>query len=105
MLPERKVLQEIVKFAKREYREKQPSKVQVLRIKNETIFVKGDPFKRINIAQSSHPHYLVVVKYDKNIRIYFFSKSGVLLGGENFDITPLLTNIIKRNTVKEYSIE
>ena len=104
MIPERKVLQEIVKFAKREYREKQPSKALVLRIKDETIFVKGEPFRRISIAKSSHPHYLVLVEYDKNLRIYFFSKNGVLLGGENFDKTPKLVDMIKKNTVKEYSI-
>ena len=104
MIPERKVLQEIVKFAKREYREKQSSNVKVLRIKDETIFRKGEPFKRISIAKSSHPHYLVLVVYDKNLRIYFFSKSGVLLGGENYEKTSKLVNMINKNTVKEYNI-
>lgn len=104
MIPERKVLQKIVKFAKREYREKKPSNVKILRIKDETIFVKGEPFKRISIAKSSHPHYLVLVEYDKNLRIYFFSKSGVLLGGENFDNTSKLVKTINKNTVKEYSV-
>ena len=45
MIPERKILQEIVKFAKKEYREKKPSNVKILRIKDETIFRKGEPFK------------------------------------------------------------
>lgn len=104
MISSRKVLQKIVKFGKKEYREKRPSRVEILRIKDETIFTKGEPFKRISIAKTSHPHYLVVVEYDKNIRIYFFSRSGDLLGGENFEITPKLIKIIKKNTVKEYNI-
>lgn len=104
MISNRKVLKEIVKFGKKEYREKKPSRVEVLRIKDETIFTKGEPFKRVSIAKSSHPHYLVLVEYDKSLRIYFFSKNGILLGGENFDKTPKLINTIKNNTVKEYSI-
>lgn len=104
MISNRKVLKEIVKFGKKEYREKKPSNVEVLRIKDETIFTKGEPFKRVSIAKSSHPHYLVLVEYDKSLRIYFFSKNSVLLGGENFDKTTELINTVKRNTVKEYSI-
>ncbi|NVM32034.1 MAG: hypothetical protein HWN65_24550 [Candidatus Helarchaeota archaeon] len=104
MISNRNVLKEIVKFGKKEYREKKPSNVKVLRIKDETIFIKGEPFKRVSIAKSSHPHYLVMVEYDKDLRIYFFSKSGLLLGGENFDKTSKLVNTIKKNTVKEYSI-
>ena len=80
MIPERKVLQEIVNFGKKEYREKKPSNVKILRIKDVTVFTKGEAFKRIIIAKSSHPHYLVLVEYDKDLRIYFFSKSGMLLG-------------------------
>ncbi len=45
MISNRKVLKEIVKFGKKEYREKKPSNVEVLRIKDETIFTKGEPFK------------------------------------------------------------
>ncbi len=104
MISNRKVLKEIVKFGKKEYREKKPCNVEVLRIKDETIFTKGEPFKRVSIAKSSHPHYLVLVEYDKSFRIYFFSKNSVLLGGENFDKTIELINTVKRNTVKEYSI-
>ena len=104
MISNRNVLKEIVKFSKKEYKEKKPSNVKVLRIKDETIFTKGEPFKRVSIAKSSHPHYLVMVEYDKSFRIYFFSKNGVLLGGENFDKTSKLINTIEKNTVKEYSI-
>ncbi len=104
MISGRKVLKEIVKFGKKEYREKKPSNIKILRIKDETVFIKGEPFKRIIIAKTSHPHYLVQVEYDKDLRIYFFSKTGVLLGGENFDITPKLIKIIEKNTIKEYSI-
>ena len=104
MISNRKVLKEIVKFGKKEYREKKPSNVEVLRIKDKTIFTKGEPFKRVRIAKSSHPHYLVMVEYNKNLRIYFFSKSGALLGGENFDKTSKLVNMIKKSAVKEYNI-
>ena len=104
MISNRKVLKEIVKFGKREYREKKPSNIKILRIKDETIFIKGEPFKRVRIAKSFHPHYLVLVEYDKSFRIYFFSKSGDLLGGENFNKTSKLINTIDKNTVKEYSI-
>ena len=104
MISNRNVLKEIAKFGKKEYREKKPSSVKILRIKDETIFTKGEPFKRVSIAKSSHPHYLVMVEYDKSFRIYFFSKNGVLLGGENFDKTSKLINTIKKNTVKEYII-
>jgi len=104
MISNRKVLQKSVKFGKKEYREKKPSSVTILRIKDETIFTKGEPFKRISIAKTSHPHYLVWADYDKNLRIYFFSKSGVLLGGENYNETPKIIDMVNKNTVKEYSI-
>ncbi len=45
MISNRNVLKEIVKFGKKEYREKKPCNVKVLRIKDETIFTKGEPFK------------------------------------------------------------
>ncbi len=104
MISNRKALKQIVKFGKKEYREKKPSNVKILRIKDETIFIKGEPFKRVSIAKSSHPHYLVLVEYDKNLRVYFFSKNGVLLGGQNFDKTSKLINTIEKNTVKEYNV-
>jgi len=69
MISNRKVLKEIIKFGKREFRDKKSFSVKILRIKDETIFTKGEPFKRIIIAKSSHPHYLVMVEYDKNLRI------------------------------------
>lgn len=104
MISSRKVIQKIVKFGKKEFREKKPSSVEVLRIKDETIFTKGEPFRRVSIAKTSHPHYLVIVEYDRDFRIYFFSISGVLLRGENFERTLKLLKIINKNTVKEYTI-
>lgn len=38
---QRKVPKELIHFGKREYREKKPTEVQILRIKDKTVFKRG----------------------------------------------------------------
>ena len=45
---ERTALKEVVKFAKREFREKKPHSAKVVRVKDEKIFSKGGPLPTVS---------------------------------------------------------
>ncbi|MFX1425404.1 MAG: hypothetical protein ACFFBE_03050 [Promethearchaeota archaeon] len=82
---ERTALKEVVKFAKREFREKKPYTAKVLRVKDEKIFSKGGPLPVIAIKQTQIPYYIVLLDYRATLRAYNFSKDGTLLFGENIE--------------------
>ena len=100
----RNVIKELVKFAKREYQEKRPQTVKVLRIKDIGVLTLGGPFKTLSIRKSQNPYYIVSVEYKENLRIYLFTKEGVLIEGINQDINPKLLNQLKKNTTTEYKV-
>ncbi|KKL92530.1 hypothetical protein LCGC14_1883760 [marine sediment metagenome] len=100
----KKVVKTLIKFARREYSEKRPLSVRVLRLKEAQVFSRGGPIKTLRVNQMKNPYYLVVVEYKKQMRIYSYSLNGVSSGAENLDITKNLLDEIKKKTVKEYEI-
>lgn len=94
----------LIHFARREYREKKPLSVRVLRIKREKILTSGGPFKILSISERKNPYYLVMVEYAEQIRIYYYSKNGVSLGARNFDHEQKLLEKIEKATVLEYKL-
>jgi len=99
---ERTALKEIVKFAKREFREKRPQNVRVLRVKDEKILSIGGPIPAITIKESQTPYYIVVLDYGDMYRLYNFRKDGTLIGGENIEKTSDKMKIIEKSTKTEY---
>ena len=46
----------------------------------------------------------MVADYKEFFRVYPFTSSGVLLGGQNLEKTAKLLKILKKGTVKEYTL-
>ncbi len=99
----RKVLKEIIQFGKREFNEKKPLTLEICRVKSKTVLTIGS-LPSMMIKQRKGAKYLVVADYKYFFRIYFFTSNGVLLGGENLEKTKRLLKILKKGTVKEYTL-
>ena len=104
-ITERGALKEIVKFAKREYKEKKPYAVKVLRVKDEKVFSKGGPFPAVEIRKTRLPYYIVILDYGDVYRIYSYTKGGMLILGENIDKDSPKIKEIEKWTKLEYKIE
>ena len=101
---ERTALKEIVKFAKREFREKRPQNVQVLRVKDEKIVSFGGPIPVLSIKATQIPFYIVALDYGDMCRLYNFRKDGTLIGGENVEKESDKMKKIEKSTKLEYKI-
>ncbi len=101
---ERTALKEIVKFAKREFREKKPQNVRVLRVKDEKILSIGGPIPAITIKESQIPYCIVALDYGDIYRLYNFRKDGTLIGGENVEKASDKMKKIEKSTKTEYII-
>ena len=101
---ERTALKETVKFAKREFREKRPQNVRVLRVKDEQIFSIGGPLPVITIKETQVPFYIVALDYGDMYRLYNFRKDGTLISGENVEKASDNMKKIEKSTKTEYII-
>ena len=101
---ERYALKEIVKFAKREFREKKPLSVRILRFKDKQVFSRGGPIPTITIKETQIPYYLVVVEFEDNYRIYNYTKTAILINGVNIEKTSEKMKQIEKSTKLEYNI-
>ena len=101
---ERVALKEVVKFARREFREKKPQNVRVLRVKDEKIVSFGGPFPVLSIKAAQIPFYIVVLNYGDMYRLYNFGKDGTLIGGENVEKNSDKMKKIEKSTKTEYII-
>jgi len=101
---ERTALKEIVKFAKREFREKRPQNVRVLRVKDEQILSIGGPLPAITIKETQIPFYVVALDYGDMCRLYKFRKDGTLIDGENVENASDKMKKIEKSTKTEYII-
>jgi len=102
---ERTALKEVVKFAKREYREKKPQNIRVLRVKEEKLVAFGGPFPVMSIKAAQIPFYIVALDYGDMYRLYNFGKDGALIGGENVEKDSDKMKIIEKSTKTEYSTQ
>ncbi|MFX1532159.1 MAG: hypothetical protein ACFFBC_13670 [Promethearchaeota archaeon] len=101
---ERTALREIVKFAKREFREKKPQNVRVLRVKEEKKVAFGGPFPVLSVKATHMPFYIVALDYGDMYRLYNFGKDGLLIGGENVEKGSDKMKLIEKSTKTEYTI-
>ncbi len=102
-MSQRKVLKDIILFGKREFKEKKPISVEILRVKSKTILTRG-VLPSLSVKQVKGAKYLVVADYREIFRIYSFSIAGKLLGGQNLEKTAKLLKTLKKGTVKEYAL-
>lgn len=101
---ERGLPSNILRLIKREYKEKKPISAKILRVKSEHFISMGGPEKVLSISRTQEAHYLVMVEYGEQIRIYYFSKRGEKLGGENFEKTQIFMKNLAKKTKIIYKI-
>lgn len=102
---ERTALKEIVKFAKREFREKKPHNARVLRVKEDKNVAFGGPYPVLSVKAEHIPFYIVALDYGDMYRVYNFGKDGTLIGGENVEKDSNKMKIIEKSTKTEYAID
>jgi hypothetical protein len=103
-IPPRKVVKQLIFFAKREFKEKKPLSAEVLRVKGEHYLTKSGPLKEFSISRVVGAFYLVLVEYKESGRIYYYSKEGILLGAQNFDKETRALNDIRKSTIREFHV-
>lgn len=102
--PERTALKRVVKFAKREFREKKPIGGRVLKVKDIKIASIGDPLPRGVIKRAHSRHYMVLLDYGENYRAYNFTKRGILLNGETIEKNSDQIKSLEQSTKLEYKL-
>ncbi len=102
MINPKKTVKQLIFFAKREFREKKPLGVMVLRMKKERIISEGGPLKKLSMSQASPIYYLVVVNYEHHFRLYYYSRKGVALGAQNLELNESTIHKLHKLTVIEY---
>jgi hypothetical protein len=103
-IPGRKILKQLIFFAKREFREKKPLGVQVLRRKSEQVYAEGGPLKEFTMKRVEGAFYLVVVEYKEELRCYYYSKEGKLLEAKNFEKSQEVLKVLQKSTVRIFQI-
>ncbi|MEJ2293765.1 MAG: hypothetical protein P8Y23_03265 [Candidatus Lokiarchaeota archaeon] len=103
MASQRKISKELIHFGQREYREKKPIQVKVLRIKDATIFKRG-VFPSLVIKQSQTIQYVVVAEYIDISRVYLFNSKGILIGAENIEKESQVFERLTKASKKLYHI-
>ncbi|MHA1148090.1 MAG: hypothetical protein ACTSR8_07565 [Promethearchaeota archaeon] len=103
MISEREVLKIIVQFGKREYKEKKPKSLRIYRIKSKSILKRG-MLPNLSIKQIGLIHYLIVLDYIDNLRIYLFARDGHQLGGQNIDKTQDFLKELQKSTSLQYHL-
>lgn len=102
MINPKKIVKQLIYFAKREFREKRPFSVRVLRMKSERILTQGGPLKVLSISQTPPVYYFVLAEYEDHFRIYYYAKDGTSLGARNFELDKSLLQKINKSSVVEY---
>ena len=103
-LSERTALKEVVKFAKKEFREKKPLTGSVLRVKDVQKVTRGGPLPQHVIKESHNRYYVVLLDYGENFRVYNFSKTGILINGETIEKNSDKITLLEKSTKVEYKL-
>ncbi|MGB5911233.1 MAG: hypothetical protein WBH31_08585 [Promethearchaeia archaeon] len=99
MINLRKLPKQLIQFGKREYREKKPLKVTILRVRDKTVFKQGF-MPSLIIKQHELVQYVIIADYDVILRLYLFTPTAILLGAENIEKnSTLLKNLMKSSRV------
>jgi len=77
-MSQRKVLKDIIQFGKREFKERKPLSLEILRVKSKTVLTRG-VLPSLSVKQIKGAKYLVIADYKEFFRVYPFSSSGVFI--------------------------
>ncbi|KKL69927.1 hypothetical protein LCGC14_2110040 [marine sediment metagenome] len=94
----RNSLKRVNRFASREYKEKHPKSVRVLRLKSKNVLTRG-VLPNYQVQQQGPVIYLVVSDQGDNFMLYFFNKMGENIGGQHYDLTSKFLKDLEKSTV------
>ncbi len=103
-LTERNALKEVVKLAKKEFREKKPLAGSVLRVKDVRKVSIGGPFPQLEVKKVHNCYYMVLLDYGENFRVYNFTKTGILMNGETIEKNSDKIKSLEKSTNVEYKL-
>ena len=98
------MLKKVVKFAKKEFREKKPTSGKVLRVKEAKRVSIGGPFPQHVVKEPQDCHYVVLLDYGRNYRMYSFTRTGILINGENVEKNSDKMRKLLKSTKVEYKL-
>jgi len=102
---ERKARNEVVRFAKMEFRQKKPLNVKVLRVKDVKKVSIGDALPQRGVKESHDQCYVVLLDYGENYRMYTFTKLGTLINGKTIEKTSDEIHLLERTTKLVYKFK
>jgi len=89
-------------IAIKEFKEKKPQSVSLIRIKPTQIYSKGSVLKMLSVSQSLNPYYAIVEKRQDKAYVLLYSRNGDPQGGKNIDLTEKQLKWIRKNTKKVF---
>lgn len=81
----RKAAKQVVSFAKKCFKQTRPKSLEVRRVDDEKVNKFGYP--TFVLRSNAIAKYLICADYVEQLRVYFFSRSGMSLGAKNYDKT------------------
>ena len=103
IMSERHAVKIISSFAKREFYQKRPISARVLRLKGKNVLSRG-LLPNLSIKEFPGIRFLVVLDYSDIFRIYYFDKTGKIVGGKNHEKTESFARRLDKNTKVLYSL-
>lgn len=103
-ITERTALKVVVRFAKKEVREKRPLTGSVLKVKDIKKISVGGPLPQHVIKESHTCYYVVLLDYGENYRVYNFTKTGILMNGETIEKNSDKIKLLEKSTKLEYKL-
>ncbi|MEJ2250598.1 MAG: hypothetical protein P8Y97_13215 [Candidatus Lokiarchaeota archaeon] len=97
-------LNNVIHFAKREFKEKRPKLVKVLKVKNRSILRRGFLPNFQIFEKPSQIYFLVMAEYSEYFRLYYFDQLGSLIRGNNFEKNEKNLKDLNNATTKAYQI-
>ncbi|MGQ4876570.1 MAG: hypothetical protein ACP6IY_21095 [Promethearchaeia archaeon] len=99
----RELNKKIIQFGKREFKEKQPITLNIYRVKSRNFSIRG-LLHSLNLKRLGIIGFIVVAEYNDFFRIYFFTRKGFLIGGENVPKSEEIKKRISQGTILLYSL-
>lgn len=89
-------------IAIKEFKDKRPQRITLLRLKSTQIYSKGSILKMLSVSQSLNPYYAIVEQRQDKAYVLLYSRNGKPQGGEKIDLTEKQLKWIRKNTKKVF---
>ncbi len=84
-MQKREVKKELMRFVRKEVKEKGADWGELRRVKKQILFTKGLPnIPNLALQTESVVSYVIIVTWKKEIRLYLFDSNGILIHGQSF---------------------